>query len=215
MTTRQQYVECLLAMPGNYTCSYLADRLRETDDMIEDETVFMAEHPVDTPEEAAQYVSGLFAHPPVRVWLADGSEHTIGADVLGRIEPPGAVGPVGLRRRLLSIGPGSPQARHAVGLDGGIAAHERDGFGSRLRYEQTVEEVAVVKRQSLHDREVGGVDGKQVEAIADHVMGDEIRNRALQLELADARLDGDLPQADDADEVHVAGVFQQTTGQGR
>lgn len=66
-----------------------AGRLRETDDITDDETVFMAERAVETPEDAAEYVNGLFYRLPTRVWLADGSEHAIDPDVLGRIDKPG------------------------------------------------------------------------------------------------------------------------------
>ena len=66
-----------------------AARLRETNEITDDETVFMAERDVETAEEAAEFVNGLFYRLPTRVWLADGSEHAIGPDVLPRLDKPG------------------------------------------------------------------------------------------------------------------------------
>ena len=49
----------------------------------------MAERDVETAEEAAEFGNGLFYRLPSRVWLADGSEHAIGPDVLPRLDKPG------------------------------------------------------------------------------------------------------------------------------
>lgn len=64
-------------------------RLQETDDVTDDETVFMAERDAETPEAAAEFVNGLLYRFPTRVWLADGTEHRIDADTLGPIDAPG------------------------------------------------------------------------------------------------------------------------------
>lgn len=68
-----------------------AGRLRETDDVTDDETVFLAERDVDALDEAVAFVQGVFFHPPGRVWLG-ADEHAVTDAVLARVPKPGAEG---------------------------------------------------------------------------------------------------------------------------
>jgi hypothetical protein len=67
-----------------------ADALRDTDDLPENETVFMCERPVADLDEAVEFVQVVFFHPPTRVWLDGEDAQTVTDEVVARVRKPTA-----------------------------------------------------------------------------------------------------------------------------
>src|SRR5256886_652480 len=93
-----------------------------------------------------------------------------------------------------SRAPSRPHHRHAIGLERAIRCENREPFVQRLRYQQAVEQVTVVAWQITQQVPVTYGHVKWEKTIALH----DVSNRVLQVQLAYASLDGDLPRADGA-----------------
>lgn len=65
-----------------------ADALRDTDDLPDNETVFMCERDVDDLDEAVEFVQGIFFHPPTRVWLNGEDAQPVTTEVVARVRKP-------------------------------------------------------------------------------------------------------------------------------
>jgi len=66
-----------------------ADALRDTDDLPDNETVFLCERDVKDLDEAVEFVQGVFFHPPTRVWLGEDAL-TVTDEVVARVRKPTA-----------------------------------------------------------------------------------------------------------------------------
>ncbi len=101
----------------------------------------------------------------------------------------------------------SPAPCHTVGVQLGVVAHERETFSQGLSDQKPVEWVSMVKWQPDHPRGMRGQDGEQVEAVRVQGKVDEILIGPVELPLAQADLDGDLPVGRRADEHFIRRVL--------
>jgi hypothetical protein len=101
---------------------------------------------------------------------------------------------------------GSPESRHAVGVELRINADQWHAFEKALSRQQTVKGVFMVFWQQFNMGGVPQFDGKQVEAIAGEFPTKQDATRFGQAKLASHRFDGDFPTGSHAYEFVVDGV---------
>src|SRR5687768_9920567 len=97
----------------------------------------------------------------------------------------------------------SPDPFDAISSKHWIGSDDREVFEERLRHEQAIERIAVMERQSGHSRGMPNVHRQLAEAVDGKMMRNEALHGAVELELADAHLDGHFPAARGAEQAFV------------
>ena len=99
---------------------------------------------------------------------------------------------------------GSPQKLDVVVFERFVLADYWHRFFSGLRYDQTVERVAVMERQRSLYVQMLCLHRELLNGVAFDVLSDESRKRERHFQLADADFDRHFPKAPNAQKARVA-----------
>jgi hypothetical protein len=102
-----------------------------------------------------------------------------------------------------------PKARDTIGVKRSIHTHDGHAFDQCLSNKEAVEGIAMVEWQDSYVRGVSNTDTEDLDAVERQLCRDQRLKRLSQAKLAQAGLNGYLPQAACAQENVVGSVFNQ------
>jgi hypothetical protein len=100
-----------------------------------------------------------------------------------------------------------PNASNGVTVQSEVPTDDGDVFDNRLCDDESIERIAMMKRQIGQGRGMLRLDRHEPEAIIENGLLDEFAKRDMQRVLLDADLDGNLSVACRTDEDRVAGIL--------
>ena len=99
------------------------------------------------------------------------------------------------------------KARHAILVQGGVPADDRNPFGQCLGNQEAVKWVSVMQRKRRQKSGMSGFDVQDLEIIADDPPVNKVVVGGRKVELFQADFNCNLPIARRADENVIAGIF--------
>jgi hypothetical protein len=107
-----------------------------------------------------------------------------------------------------------PEPVDAVAVQRDVVAEDGQSLGKALGDQKPVERIAVVEGEPRHDFELLEAYREDFYAMCCRLLERKLDEWYVETELSSAELDRNFPQADDAHQRHVAGIFNQVTRYG-